>query len=175
MTLDQYIQIWNMIGTWVAGIATTAAVIVSLHLARRGEQIRIRIKVGIDLIYLGDGTPSEEHLAFTIVNLSVQPVTVNSIGWRVGKGKDIRFALQPVFGAYTSQYPKQIAYGEQVRFAVSFTEYPSWIKEFSIGFVHDLSKSNLRTLRALIHTSVGETIEATPEDSLLQRLNDVKT
>jgi hypothetical protein len=172
VTVDQHIQLWNAIGTWVAGAATLAAVIVSLHLARKGERIRVRANLGLRLVFSGDGTPAEEHVALTVVNLSDRPVTVNSIGWRVGKGKNSRSCIQPVYGQYTAQYPKQLAHGEQATFMVSFLTLPSWPKEFATGFVCDLSSGHLRTLRALVHTSVGETVEVIPEADLLQRLRE---
>jgi hypothetical protein len=175
MTLDQHIQLWNAIGTWVAGAATLAAVIVSLRLALRAERIRVRTTVGVRLVFAGDGTPAEEHVGFTIVNLGDRPVTVNSVGWRVGRGKSARHSIQPLYGQYTPQYPKQLAHGEQATFMVSFLALPSWPKEFATGFVQDLSQKNLRTLRALIHTSVGETIEVKPEENLLRRLREAGT
>ncbi|MDR6914468.1 hypothetical protein J2X66_001332 [Pseudomonas sp. 3296] len=175
MTLDQHFQLWNTIGTWVAGAATVGAVILSLHLARRAERIRVLTAVGVRLVFAGDGTPAEEHVGFTIVNLGDRSVTINSIGWRVGKGKNARHSMQRLYGQYTAQYPKQLVHGEQATFMVSFLAQPSWPKEFATGFVQDLSQRNLRTLRALIHTSVGETIEVKPEENLLQRLREVGT
>lgn len=174
MTVDQHIQLWNTIGTWVAGAATLAAVIVSLCLARRTERVRVRTSVGIRLVIVGDGTPAEEHVGFTIVNLGDRPVTVNSVGWRVGHGKSARSCIQPMYGQYTSQYPKQLAHGEQTTFMVSLLALPSWPNEFASNFVQDLSQKNLRTLRALIHTSVGETIKVKPEENLLQRLREAQ-
>ena len=41
MTLDQTLQLWNTVGTWVAGVATFLAVCLSLWLARRGETFQI--------------------------------------------------------------------------------------------------------------------------------------
>ena len=80
MTFDQKIQLWNAIGTWVAGIATFCAVIVSLHLARRVEKVRLRTRVGIRQMFQGDGTPGQELLEFHITNLGDRPVTVVSLG-----------------------------------------------------------------------------------------------
>lgn len=40
MTLDLKLQLWNTIGTWIAGIATLLAVLVSLRLALRGEAVQ---------------------------------------------------------------------------------------------------------------------------------------
>ena len=172
MTLDQTIQVWDAVGNWLAGAATVAAVIISLRLARRAERIRLRTNVGLRLVFAGDGTPAEEHVAFVVVNLGDRPVTVHSIGWRVGKGKDRRMGLQPVYGQYTEQYPKQLAHGEQATFMVSLMVIPSWPREFATDFV---KSSRLSTLRALIHTSVGETIEVVPEPDLLKKLFELSS
>jgi hypothetical protein len=38
-TVDQQIQLWNTVGTWLAGLSTFLAVFVSLRLARRSEEL----------------------------------------------------------------------------------------------------------------------------------------
>jgi hypothetical protein len=38
-TVDQQIQLFNTIGTWLAGLSTFFAVFVSLRLARRSEEL----------------------------------------------------------------------------------------------------------------------------------------
>ncbi len=170
MTLDQEIQIWNAAGTWVAGIATFLAVVVSLHLARKADSINIKANVGVRLLFEGDGTPAEENVGFVVTNLGAKPVNVVSVGWSIGKRKNKRYCIQPVAGRYTQQYPKLLAHGEQASFLVSFKAAPNWVKEFASGFVQDTSEQNLRTLRALINTSVGEAIAVVPETNLLDKL-----
>ena len=172
MTLDQQIQVWNAVGTWLAGIATFAAVVVSLHLARKADRVRMQANAGIRLIFAGDGSPAEEHVGISAVNRADRPVTINSIGWRIGKGKNARHCIQPVYGQHTHQYPKQLAYGDQATFLVSFKAMPSWPKDFATGFVQDVRPKNLKTLRAIINTSVGEIIEVVPENNLLERLRE---
>lgn len=170
MTLDQQIQIWNAVGTWTAGVATFLAVVVSLNLARRAERVNLRASVDMRLVFAGDGSPAEEHVGFTVVNLGERPVNVVSIGWCVGKRKSKRFCIQPVAGQYTQQYPKQLAHGEQASFLVSFQAAPNWAKDFATGFVQEMSEKNLRTLRGMVNTSVGPSIEVVPDASLLERL-----
>jgi hypothetical protein len=97
-------------------------------------------------------------------------VTINSAGWRVGKGNRRKFAIQPVNAVYSTQYPVELSYGKEANFMVSFLVVPTWLKEFATGFVGDLSDRNLKTLVALIHTSVGQTIEVKPESHLLDEL-----
>lgn len=55
MTFEQQINIWNAVGTWLAGIATFAAVLVSLYLARKSERIRITATAGLRQVFVGDG------------------------------------------------------------------------------------------------------------------------
>jgi hypothetical protein len=170
MTLDQTIQVWNAVGTWLAGIATFLAVLVSLHLARRAQTIRLKANAGLTLVFAGDGTPAEEHVGISVVSLGDRTIIINSIGWRIGKRENRRVCIQPVSGQYTHQYPRQLAYGEQASFLVSFNATPAWLTEFSKGFVKDVSAANLKTLRAIVHTSIGQSIEVVPDASLLERL-----
>ncbi len=172
MTLDQKIQIWNAIGTWFAGIATFLAVLVSLYLARKAERLNLKVSAGIRLIFEGDGSPAEENVGITVTNLGDRPVIINSIGWKIGKGKEARYCIQPVTGKYTHQYPKQLAHGEQCTFLVSFKITPDWKLDFANGFVKDLSNKNLKSLRAQVHTSIGQTIEVMPDSSLLEKLRE---
>ena len=172
MTFDQKIAVWNAAGAWVAGIATLLAVLVSLHLARKSEQIRIKGTAGLRLIFTGDGTPAEEHLQICVMNHGERIVTGNSVGWRVGKKSDVRFCVQPVSGKWTQDYPKQLAHGEQACFLVSFKATLEWPTHFAKTFVRDVSDKNLKTLRALVYTSLGQTIEVTPASGVLQKLRE---
>jgi hypothetical protein len=172
MTLDQQIQVWNAIGTWVAGIATFAAVVVSLHLARRSERVRLRVRTGIRLVIQGDGTPAHEVLEFHATNIGDRPVTVASVGWSIGKRKKRRYCIQTLCGPYSAQYPKVLAHGESASFHVSFDEAPNWPKKF-LEFV-DEGHEPIETLRAQFHTSVGHSTEVAPEDNVLKKLEEAR-
>jgi hypothetical protein len=174
MTLDQKIQIWNTVGTWLAGIATFAAVIVSLHLARRSERVKLKVLAGIRLVVGGDGTPPEEHLNISVTNLGDRAVVLNTVGWAVGKRKERRYCIQTVSGFWTAQYPTELAHGKQASFMVSFAHTPTWLTEFANGFLKSISDSDLDTLVAQVHTSVGQTIEAKPEKELIDRLRKAR-
>ena len=52
----------------------------------------------------------------------------------------------------------------------SFSESPSWIREFSIGFVQILTRKHIKTLCAQIHTSLGYTENVIPEESFLKKI-----
>lgn len=175
MTLDQQIQIWNAVGTWVAGIATFAAVLVSLNLARRSERVRLKVFAGFRLVIRGDGTPPEEHLNIGVTNLGDRSVTINTVGWVVGKRKQKRYCIQTVSGPWTAQYPVELQHGKNASFMVPFNHTPNWLTEFANGFLKSLPDKELDTLIVQVHTSVGQTIEVKPEKDLVERLRKART
>ena len=172
MTFDQQIQIWMVVGTWLAGLATVAAVVAALYLAQRSEKVRLKAHAGLREIILGDGSPAEEHLNISVTNLGERAIRINSVGWAIGKRKKRRFCIQTVSGPYTKQYPIELAHGESADFMVSFRATPNWTREFAHGFVKDLSDKSLTTLVALVHTSVGQTVEVRPEKELLHEFKN---
>jgi hypothetical protein len=170
MTVDQEIQIWVAVGTWLSSIGTIAAVIAALYLAKRVEKVRLTVHVGLMEVVIGDGSPFQGHVGINVTNLGERPVTVNTVGWAIGKGKKRRFALQPLNSPHSAQYPIELAHGKGASFLVSLDLLPSWKKDFATGFIRDLSDKSLRTLVAQVHTSVGTTVEARPRKDLLDAL-----
>jgi hypothetical protein len=174
MTLDQKIQVLVAVGTWLSSIGTIAAVIAALYLARRVENVRLNIQVGLMEVVIGDGSPFQEHVGISVTNLGERPVTVNTVGWAIGKGKKRRFAVQPLHSPHSEQYPIELAHGKSANFIVSFDIMPGWKRDFATGFIKDLSDKSLKTLVAQVHTSVGKTVEAHPRKDLLEALKNFR-
>ncbi len=101
-------------------------------------------------------------------------MTLVNVGWRVGTRKNRRYCIQTVSGPHTSQLPVELTHGKTANFMVSFDVTSNWKKEFAQGFVKDLSDKSLKTLRALIDTSVGQTIEVRPEQDLLEEIKKAR-
>ncbi len=167
VTLDQKIQIWIAIGSWLAGVGTIAATVVALYLARRVEKLRLRIRVGLMQVVIGDGTPFQEHLGIDVTNAGERPVTINAVGWTVGKGKRRKYAIQPLHSPHSAPCPIELAHGKSAKFLVSFDVLPNWARDFGTGFVGDLSESNLKTLVVQVQTPLG-VAEAHPMQNVLQ-------
>ena len=163
-------RLWNVIGTWVAGIATFAAVVVSLWLAGRSERVDLLVRVGIRSIFAGDGSPAAKALSFEVTNRGSRPVTVLSIGWTVGKKEGKKFCLQTTSGPYTATCPIELNHGKSASFFVSFEATPEWAADFSSKFLPDMNPKTLKTLMALVHTSVGKTVRVRPEDNVIKHL-----
>jgi hypothetical protein len=119
-------------------------------------------------IIAGDGSEPEPCVIVNAVNLNERPVTITSFSWRIGKGKKARYCMQNVAGRYSSKIPIVLAHGEEARFMISLPEAPAWPADMAL-FVDDLGESNLKTLRALLFTSVGQTVEV-PVDTKVCKL-----
>lgn len=174
MTLDQQLQLWNVIGTWLSSLGTVAAVVVALYLSRRVERIRLKVAVGLREVWVGDGSPAQAHVCFDVTNIGERAVTINTVGWAVGKRKKRKYAIQPVSGRFTQQYPIELAHGHKATFMVSLQVVPDWIQDLAHRFVEDLSDRSLNTLVAQIHTSVGQTIEIKPETELIEAIKGAR-
>ena len=174
MTLDQNIQIWMTVGTWVSSIGTIAAVISALYLAKRIENVHLNVQVGLMQVVIGDGSGFQEHVGISVTNLGERPVTVNTVGWAIGKGKKRKFAIQPLYSPHSAQYPIELAHGKCASFLVSFDVMPGWKREFATGFIRDLSDKSLKTLVAQVHTSVGKTVDVHPRKDLLDALKEFR-
>ena len=169
MTFEQSLSIINTIGIWFAGIGTFAAAGVALWLASRSKRVKLRIFVGIRLL-LGHGN-SEECLVFSITNIGERPVIINNIGWRVGKSRNRKDAIQTLSHSSQDRIPKKIEYGENATFMINFTENPNWAADFVEKVI--LSEP-VKSIRAIVFTSVGHIEEIKPEQNLLTKLQEVQ-
>lgn len=73
----------SAIGQVAGAIATFAAVVVSLYIARRGRVPRLSLKVG-ERLTIGGGLPEQRLLMFSVTNMGERPVYVRQLGWRNG-------------------------------------------------------------------------------------------
>lgn len=87
-------ELYNSFSSWLSAFATFAAVLVSLHLARRAGQPRAKCRVSyrITIIPGWKGRPPE-FVSFKIVNTGDHPIRVTNIGWRTGLWKK-RYGMQ---------------------------------------------------------------------------------
>ena len=168
MTFEQKVQLWMVVGTWFAGLATLAAVIMALYFSRRAEKVRLKIFVGIRQLIHGDGSPFEDHVCFGVTNVGERPVIITTVGWVVGKRKKRRYCVQ-LFTSRSQQCPVELTHGKNAQLVVSLTEMPNWASDFK-KWIDDISDQSLKTLRVQVFTSVGQTFEIKPEGSLVDRL-----
>ena len=106
---DWTMQLLTLLAAWFSGLCTLVAAGTALWLGSRAGRIKLKAYVGLRLAIVGDGSPSKEGLGIQVTNLGERPVTIVSIGWCVGKGRNRRFAIDP---SASKQCPKKLEYGE---------------------------------------------------------------
>lgn len=85
------LQLWNVIGTWVASIGTVSAVITSLWFSRQQNRIRLKISAGARMVF----TPGSEHqpmyCIINVVNIGDRPAKITGISWQFGRFKNKKY------------------------------------------------------------------------------------
>ncbi len=142
--MDQTLY-WTQIGAigQIAGsVATLAAVIVSLWIVHSERKENIRLTVGERLIIPGDINGPITMIAFSVVNMGLNPVRINSFGWEVGwlqrgpKNLKKRYAIQTGGGGKPGKDPPfDVNPGHSETFFVSGTHFYDNIKKIIFSHI----------------------------------------
>ncbi len=128
----------------------------------------VPIIMGVFWQTLGSKKPQCKLLCIDVTNLGDRPVSINGVGWRIGKRNKKRNSMQTPTHPASNKIPVKLSYGESANFLIQVDN--AWRKEFVDDFVKDVSDKSLATLRAVIHTSVGYSKLIRPHNSLLEEL-----
>ena len=175
VTFDQKIQIWNTVGTWVAGIATFAAVCVSLYLARRAERVRLDFRVFLMLLIQGNGAPTAEYIVFSVTNLGERPITISGVSWKLPNlVKRTRALQQFPGGTWGQQPPIELQHGKKADFVIPLDDPDDWTPYFCGTYLKNLRDWQVKMLRAVASTTVGQTVSARPGKDIFERIFEVR-
>ena len=169
MTFDQKIQIANTIGTWLAGLATLGAVIVSLYLARRTDKIKLRAFVNISLKIVRGNSNRSRYITIMITNEGSRIITINSIAWVVGKKKK-SYCMQLFDDPDSANYPVTLTDGQKAIFLIPLETEPLFLPKFCGDFIKDCSLKNSKTLRLIVSPSVGKDLYFKPGKDLIEQI-----
>ena len=170
MSFDQTVQILGLAGSWIAGLGSLAAAVIALWLARRVNKVSLQSWVGIRTTF-GGGGPQQDVVNFRVTNVGERPVTISTIGWCIGKGKRRHYFIQMLSGVVGDHLPKKIEHGETATFIVSLSESPDFFEKFAKHVIDENYTNKLKTIRVLIHTSVGHLENVAPDKNLLDKLD----
>ena len=164
LTFDQWVQIAAAAGGWLAAAGTIAAVWVALHLARRGEKVRLKVKAFRAVSYEGMGGNVTECIALSATNLGQRPVTIKGWAWCVGKGKRQRslWSKRPMS-------PGTIAYGETATVDIDLQSHDNW-RQIAEGLVKQCEAKSLDNLRLEVYPTVGSVVRVVPDQGALDFL-----
>ncbi|TDX18496.1 hypothetical protein EDF88_0982 [Buttiauxella sp. BIGb0552] len=170
---------WIMLGTWLAGIATSAAVIITLYVTYNQKRVRLKFDVAERVVVsplsvVGDANST--GISFTITNLSSFPVTVSKIGlgnfrfpWQESKYWFLKIDRHPL----GNQLLMKIEQGEQCHLWIPLDDREDdWYKYLS----EIISKADLtpNKMRVLISTTFGRTPRFKFSKQIQEKLNDAQ-
>ncbi len=167
------LELWGVIGTWVASIGTVAAVITSLWLASHQNSIKLKVSAGERIMIRPGSSATPQFCAIYVANIGMRPARITNISWEVGKRKGKKYLMQTFGFPGYDDVPKNLQEGEQANFMIPFNfngDETDWIKAFPKYVVGNDDPKLLKTLTLKIHTSVGATYSARAEEGLINSL-----
>jgi hypothetical protein len=164
----------------LSAIATTAAVMVSLYLARRRPLPELSGYAGVYLL-VTPGTPGPwpEKVSITATNVGSVPALVTGVGWLVRTWPRPKWAAGvqdlslPVHGLQNPKVPARIAQGEEITFRLPTTGPSNWlqmIEEHGFFTEHLTSRRAMDRVRAVVYTSVGSGLRLRPTKEMLDAM-----
>lgn len=169
------IALFSAIGTWVAGLATVTAVIVSLWLAIYKYKISLKIWCG-NIISINGPMPqgvNPECFRLKITNTTQRPITISQISCKTGVWK---FGRQwAIFNMAKNYIPKTLAYGELIDIVLPLAD----VLKATVDLVEDNNQCinnrlkiwlRVKTLQFVIYTSTDEFAVGKPTRELIRKL-----
>lgn len=170
MTTADKIALLSAIGTWVSGIGTLLAVAISLYLANKKAQVKIKCEVGERVIVIQGSNPDDGYqtgISIIVTNLTSLPVTINTLGWTCGKNN---YWHQMLGDPDSATLPKRLEYGEQGIFWISLEgKEESWFEKFSQQL--KTRGANPKKMKMTVTTSSGEVFKFKPDKELLNKFS----
>lgn len=164
---------WKFINTfasWLSALGSLAAVITSLYLARRSDQIRLRISAGVRILVSEGDTPGSrpEYVWVSITNISRRATTLTNLSWK--------FRLPYMKGVYiwnaprnpfSSALPITLNDGQTANYALGVKEFSEKFSEYARSELSGWRNAWKKYFsRFLVATSTGDIFSARIEKSL---------
>jgi len=168
---DWCLHFWEVVGIWFTGLATFAAVVVSLLLARR-EGLRLSVSAGHRLlVQAAQEPPWPELLVITVRNVGSRRAVIEGAGWR-------RRPWRKLHGyqhfAATMGYPSppaSIEPGDSQSFVLPLSDPQlQWGESFVRDFVGRWPRVGVHLIRVIAWTPSGSRCSAFLEPSLKEWL-----
>ncbi|MGV4260951.1 hypothetical protein [Citrobacter freundii] len=171
---------WIMIGTWIAGIATSLAVIITLYVTINQKRVRLlfniseRIMIG-GLSHLSGGDP--KGVSFRITNVSDIPVLISQLGltyknlpWQKTEYWFLKLDPHP----YSDSLPKRLEQGEVCSLWLPLNERDDDWYAYLADIISKAGKKP-EQMRVVITTSYGKSPRFKLSPEIIKKLNSAKS
>lgn len=118
-------ETWEFINTfaaWPAALATTAAVVTSLYLARKADRIRLELSVGVWRI-AGGPDNGRDFVLVTVTNLARRQAMLSHLYWKCQPWKRGAVVWIAPQNPYSSPFPASLSDGQSATYASPLEEF----------------------------------------------------
>lgn len=159
------------VGTWVSGIATVIAVILSIYLAQKQNSSKIKIYADQNwLTYPAIAENDADIIVIRITNVGFRDVVVESIFWKPGIFIRGHLVQSPIFEAPSDQLPKQLSPSKSATFIIRTQPFIDTVVAIR-GKQHPVWASITgRTFRVITFISTGERFTTRIGENLRARI-----
>lgn len=165
-------KLLNVAGSWLAGVGSLLAVITSLWLARRSGILRLGVKASHVQVVTPGMSEAPDYVQVRVVNKGLRPAKVTSVGWQIGLFKKVH--LIQMFGDVNSDsLPKMLNEGEEACLLVKLrdkSDDEDWGVRFARKVLLPHYKLNLKNMKVVVYTSVGQVFRNKIDKSLKKTL-----
>jgi hypothetical protein len=156
MNLDPYtVQMLEIAGSWLSGIGTLAAVIVSLWLAHEERVVRLKVLAGHRLIMEAGKTGTKDYLVVSVKNVGFRPATITGFGWQIGFFRKQHCSQLPIPGcSLSTPLPATLTDGQEAKFFIPLDETTDWLENWREPFKGRFGKLRLWSMRVHVCTTV---------------------
>ncbi|HDZ45608.1 hypothetical protein LCGC14_0097230 [marine sediment metagenome] len=169
------LQLWSVIGTWVAGIGTVGAVVTSLWFALHQNTIKLKVSAGHRILVTPGSKETPDYCSIQVVNVGLRPAKITHVGWEVGRWRNKKYMLQTFGYPGFDDVPKTLYEGEEASFMIPFLYSgggEDWVVRFPKYIVGDGSPRLIKTLKVSVHTSVGQSFKRKVERNLIDKIEE---
>jgi len=166
------LQLWSVIGTWVASIGTVSAVITSLWLSYHQGRIKLKVVAGCRQVVTPGSSHIPDYCMIKVANTGTRPAKIVNVGWEAGRFRNKRHMVQMFGIPGFDDVPKMLPEGEEATFMVPFHlngDDEDWIVRFP-QYLSEGDSDILKTLKVTVHTSVGQSFKVRVEKNLIEKL-----
>ena len=140
---------WSMIGTWLSGIATFLAVIVSLYISMRNLKSFVggHVKLGRMISDVDD----KSVVKITVVNRSLHSIKIRAIFWVIGGERE----FQQLFRNKESDaLPIRLEHGDEANYRIILNEDDSWLRRMARRLSDE--SASVEQMKCVVSLSTGE-------------------
>lgn len=167
LSVDQWISISAVVGTWLAAIGTIAAVLISLKLAWRSTRVKLTGSVYLLYTNCGKDSPIIAKMTIGVINVGYAMTVLHGFSWQIGKRKNKKYLI-----CNCSTHPKKLMQGEVYQVGANIFKTLDVRADLTLDF---LKNGPIKTLRLRIHTTSGHITTIVPDSRFLEQLRKLNS